>query len=454
MSKPIVAVVGRPNVGKSTLFNKLTGKRIAIVEDTPGVTRDRIYGDAEWLDYSFTLIDTGGIEPVKDDIISVQMRRQAQLAIDTADVILFLTDGREGITSADSDVADMLRRCKKPIVLAVNKVDHPKFEDVVYDFYALGIGEPMTISAEQGLGLGDLLDAIVAYFPKHDAEEEGEAVRIAFAGKPNVGKSSLVNKLLGQERTIVSDIPGTTRDAIDSPFEVDGESYILVDTAGIRRKRAIEDESVERYSVIRSLGAIRRADVVLIVIDASSGMSEQDVKIAGYAHEEGKASAIIVNKWDLIEKDTHTIEIFKKKLKADLSFMDYVPMLFISAKTGQRVNKIMDLVRLVYEQNCRRISTGVLNDIVNEAISVNEPPTDNGRRLKIYYATQVSTKPPTFVLFVNDADLMHFSYKRYLENYLRKSFGLDATPIRIIARTRESEKAQSEVRGKKGNQQE
>ena len=454
MSKPIVAVVGRPNVGKSTLFNKLTGKRIAIVEDTPGVTRDRIYGDAEWLEYSFTLIDTGGIEPVKDDIISVQMRRQAQLAIDTADVILFLTDGREGITSADSDVADMLRRCKKPIVLAVNKVDHPKFEDVVYDFYALGIGEPMTISAEQGLGLGDLLDAIVAHFPKHDAEEEGEAVRIAFAGKPNVGKSSLVNKLLGQERTIVSDIPGTTRDAIDSPFEVDGESYILVDTAGIRRKRAIEDESVERYSVIRSLGAIRRADVVLIVIDASSGMSEQDVKIAGYAHEEGKASAIIVNKWDLIEKDTHTIEIFKKKLKADLSFMDYVPMLFISAKTGQRVNKIMDLVRLVYEQNCRRISTGVLNDIVNEAISVNEPPTDNGRRLKIYYATQVSTKPPTFVLFVNDADLMHFSYKRYLENYLRKSFGLDATPIRIIARTRESEKAQSEVRGKKENQQE
>lgn len=454
MSKPIVAVVGRPNVGKSTLFNKLTGKRIAIVEDTPGVTRDRIYGDAEWLDYSFTLIDTGGIEPVKDDIISVQMRRQAQLAIDTADVILFLTDGREGITSADSDVADMLRRCKKPIVLAVNKVDHPKFEDVVCDFYALGIGEPMTISAEQGLGLGDLLDAIVAHFPKHDAEEEGEAVRIAFAGKPNVGKSSLVNKLLGQERTIVSDIPGTTRDAIDSPFEVDGESYILVDTAGIRRKRAIEDESVERYSVIRSLGAIRRADVVLIVIDASSGMSEQDVKIAGYAHEEGKASAIIVNKWDLIEKDTHTIEIFKKKLKADLSFMDYVPMLFISAKTGQRVNKIMDLVRLVYEQNCRRISTGVLNDIVNEAISVNEPPTDNGRRLKIYYATQVSTKPPTFVLFVNDADLMHFSYKRYLENYLRKSFGLDATPIRIIARTRESEKAQSEVRGKKDNQQE
>ena len=454
MSKPIVAVVGRPNVGKSTLFNKLTGKRIAIVEDTPGVTRDRIYGDAEWLDYSFTLIDTGGIEPVKDDIISVQMRRQAQLAIDTADVILFLTDGREGITSADSDVADMLRRCKKPIVLAVNKVDHPKFEDVVYDFYALGIGEPMTISAEQGLGLGDLLDAIVAHFPKHDAEEEGEAVRIAFAGKPNVGKSSLVNKLLGQERTIVSDIPGTTRDAIDSPFEVDGESYILVDTAGIRRKRAIEDESVERYSVIRSLGAIRRADVVLIVIDASSGMSEQDVKIAGYAHEEGKASAIIVNKWDLIEKDTHTIEIFKKKLKSDLSFMDYVPMLFISAKTGQRVNKIMDLVRLVYEQNCRRIFTGVLNDIVNEAISVNEPPTDNGRRLKIYYATQVSTKPPTFVLFVNDADLMHFSYKRYLENYLRKSFGLDATPIRIIPRTRESEKAQSEVRGKKENQQE
>lgn len=438
MAKPLVAVVGRPNVGKSTFFNRIVGKRIAIVEDTPGVTRDRIYGEATWLEHTFTLVDTGGIEPVKEDIISAQMRRQAQLAIDMADVIIFLVDGREGLTAADEDVAAMLRRSHKPIVLAVNKVDHPKFEEAIYDFYSLGIGNPITISGEQGLGLGDLLDEVVSYFPATEVEEAEDTTSIAIVGKPNVGKSSLVNALLGYERTIVSEIAGTTRDAIDTPFVHDGQSYTLVDTAGIRRKRAIDDATIERYSVIRSLGAIRRADVALIVVDASQGMSEQDVRIAGYVHEEGKASVVIVNKWDLIEKDTYTMNQFKKKLYADLAFMDYVPILFISAKTGQRVNKVLELARYAYEQNCRRISTGTLNDIINEAITITEPPSDKGRRLKIYYGTQVSIKPPTFVLFVNDPNLMHFSYKRYLENYLRKSFGLDATPIRLLIRERSS----------------
>jgi len=436
MSKPLVAVVGRPNVGKSTFFNKIIGKRIAIVEDTPGVTRDRIYGDAEWLDYHFALVDTGGIEPMKEDIISTQMRRQAELAIETADAIIFMVDGREGITAADEDVAEMLRRSGKPIVLAVNKVDHPKFEDSAYDFYALGIGNPITISAEQGLGLGDLLDEVVAYFPKYDKEYESDAINIAIVGKPNVGKSSLVNALLGYERTIVSNISGTTRDAIDTPFTWNDNDFVLVDTAGIRRKRAIEDETIERYSVIRSLGAIRRADVVLIVIDAAEGMSEQDVRIAGYVHEEGKASVVIVNKWDIIEKDTHTMNEFKKKLYSDLAFMSYVPMLFISAKTGQRVNKVLEMAKYAYDQNSMRISTGTLNDVISEAITVTEPPSDKGRRLKIYYATQFATNPPTFALVVNDPNIMHFSYQRYLENYLRKSFGLDATPIRLKVRQR------------------
>ncbi|MBR5292753.1 MAG: ribosome biogenesis GTPase Der [Clostridia bacterium] len=436
MSKPLVAVVGRPNVGKSTFFNKIIGKRIAIVEDTPGVTRDRIYGDAEWLDYHFALVDTGGIEPMKEDIISTQMRRQAELAIETADVIIFMVDGREGITAADEDVAEMLRRSGKPIVLAVNKVDHPKFEDTAYDFYALGIGNPITISAEQGLGLGDLLDEVVSYFPKYDKEYESDAINIAIVGKPNVGKSSLVNALLGYERTIVSNISGTTRDAIDTPFTWNDNDFVLVDTAGIRRKRAIEDETIERYSVIRSLGAIRRADVVLIVIDAAEGMSEQDVRIAGYVHEEGKASVVIVNKWDIIEKDTHTMNEFKKKLYSDLAFMSYVPMLFISAKTGQRVNKVLEMAKYAYDQNSMRISTGTLNDVISEAITVTEPPSDKGRRLKIYYATQFATNPPTFALVVNDPNIMHFSYQRYLENYLRKSFGLDATPIRLKVRQR------------------
>lgn len=434
MAKPLVAVVGRPNVGKSTFFNKITGKRIAIVEDTPGVTRDRIYADGEWLTHSFTLIDTGGIEPMREDIISKQMRRQAELAIETADVIIFIVDGREGLTAADVEVAEMLRRSKKPVVLAVNKIDHPKYADALYDFYELGIGEPITISAEQGLGLGDVLDEVVAHFPEHAGEDAGEATRVAVVGKPNVGKSSLVNALLGDERTIVSNIPGTTRDAIDSPFRFGDKDYILVDTAGIRRKRSIEDESIERYSVIRSLAAIRRCDIALIVVDAEQGLSEQDVRIAGYVHEEGKASVLVVNKWDLIEKDTHTMNEFKKKLAVDLAFMDYVPMIFISALTGQRVNKVMEVANEAYRQNCARISTGTLNDIIAEAISVAEPPSDKGRRLRIYYGTQPSTNPPTFVLFVNDPDLMHFSYKRYLENFFRKSFGLTQTPIRLNVR--------------------
>ena len=437
--KPLVAIVGRPNVGKSTLFNKISGKRIAIVEDTPGVTRDRIYTDAEWLTHSFILVDTGGIEPENDDIIASQMRRQAELAIETADVIIFVVDAREGLTSADEEVAHMLRRSKKPIVLAVNKVDAPKYEDNAFDFYSLGLGTPITCSASQRTGLGDLLDAVVDYFPENNdvkADEENRPLNIAVVGKPNVGKSSIINTILGEQRSIVSDIPGTTRDAIDTPFSHDGRDYVIIDTAGLRRRRSIEDESIERYSVIRSLAAVRRADVVLIVVDAGEELSEQDVRIAGYAHEEGKASILIVNKWDLIEKDTNTMNEFKKRLKVDLSFMSYVPMLFTSAKTGQRVNKIFDYIDMVYEQNSKRVTTGTLNDVVSEAVSVTAPPSDKGRQLKIYYATQVSVNPPTFVLFVNDSNIMHFSYKRYLENYIRKSFSLDATPIRLFVRNK------------------
>ncbi len=434
--KPLVAIVGRPNVGKSTLFNKIVGKRIAIVEDTPGVTRDRIYADAEWLNYKFTLIDTGGIEPESEDIIAKQMRRQAELAIETANVIIFIVDGRAGITAADEEVADMLRRCKKPIVLVVNKVDHPKFEESIYDFYSLGIGTPISISAEQGLGIGDMLDEVVAGFSAMGDDEEEHSIGIAVVGRPNVGKSSLVNALLGEERTIVSNVPGTTRDAIDSPFTYGGKDYTLIDTAGIRRKRAIEDETVERYSVIRSLAAIRRCDIALIVVDAERGLSEQVVRIAGYVHEEGKASVLVVNKWDTIEKDTYTVEKFKKEMLADLAFMSYVPMLFVSAKTGQRVQKVMEMASFAYEQNSIRITTGKLNDIVNEAITMNDPPVNNGRRLRVYYSTQVSTCPPTFVIFVNEPDLMHFSYRRYLENYIRKSFSITATPIRLIIRKR------------------
>ena len=439
MSKPLVAIVGRPNVGKSTLFNKLIGRRLSIVEDTPGVTRDRIYADAEWLTHSFTLIDTGGIEPASEDIIAVQMRRQAELAIETADVIVFLVDGREGMTAADEEVAAMLRKSNKPVVLAVNKLDAPKFNDAIYEFYALGLGDPIIISAGQGLGLGDMLDEVCAHFPP-EAEEEGEhPLNIAVVGKPNVGKGSLVNAILGEERCIVSNIPGTTRDAVDTLFTLDGEPYVLVDTAGIRRKRAVEDETIERYSVIRSLAAVRRADVVLIVVDAEQGLSEQDVKIAGYVHEEGKPSVLVVNKWDLIEKDTNTMNKFKKDMQVDLAFMDYVPFLFISAKTGQRVNKLLAAAKESYAQSIRRITTGTLNDIVNEAISMTEPPAMSGKRLKIYYATEVSVQPPTFVIFVNDEALVHFSYKRYMENYFRKTFGFAGTPIKIIFRNRGKE---------------
>lgn len=441
MSKPLVAIVGRPNVGKSTLFNRLIGRKLAIVEDTPGVTRDRIYGDAEWLSHSFTLIDTGGIEPASEDKIAVQMRRQAEIAIETCDVIIFLVDGRDGMTAADEEVAAMLRKSNKPVVLGVNKLDAPKFNDAIFEFYSLGLGEPIVVSAGQGIGIGDLLDAVCADFSAVEAEEDESIINIAVCGRPNVGKSTLVNAILGEQRVIVSDIPGTTRDAIDTPFERDGQRYVLVDTAGIRRKRAIEDASIERYSVIRSLAAVRRADVVLFVCDATEGLSEQDVKIAGYVHEEGKPSVILVNKWDLIEKDTYTIETFKKDMNTELNFMPYVSYLFISAHTGQRVQKVLSMVNDVYAQSIRRIPTGTLNDVVNEAVSMNEPPSQNGRRLKIYYATQVSIQPPTFVIFVNDAALVHFSYERYLENYFRKTFGFEGTPIRLYFRNRSKEEA-------------
>ncbi|MGI6140652.1 MAG: ribosome biogenesis GTPase Der [Caldicoprobacterales bacterium] len=434
MAKPIVAVVGRPNVGKSTLFNQLAGKRISIVEDTPGVTRDRVYADTEWLNNRFTMIDTGGIEPGSQDELFRQIRYQAEIAIETADVILFLTDGKEGITSTDRDVADMLRKSKKPVVLAVNKIDTMNEEANLLEFYNLAIGEPVSISASHKRGIGDLLDRIVEHFNTEDADEEDEdVIKIAVVGKPNAGKSSLVNKILGEQRVIVSNIPGTTRDAVDTPVEIDGQKYIIIDTAGIRRKSRIDD-SLERYSVMRALSAIRRCDVALIMIDAVHEVTEQDTKIAGLVHEEGKASILVMNKWDMIEKSTNTMNEYRKRLMNDLSYMTYAPSVFISAKTGRRVDRIMELVNYVYSQYTFRISTGVLNDCLADAVAVNEPPSAKGRRLKIMYGTQVSVKPPTFVLFVNDPELMHYSYKRYLENYFRKTFGLEGTPLRIIVR--------------------
>ena len=436
MAKPLVAVVGRPNVGKSTFFNKIAGRRISIVEDTPGVTRDRIYADCEWLNHKFTLIDTGGIEPRTDDILLKQMRRQAEIAIETCDVILFFTDGRAGLTADDEDVATMLRRSHKPVILVVNKVDFQEMSDTVYDFYALGLGEPFPISSTNMLGLGDLLDEMVSRFPedKDSTEEDEHTIQIAVVGRPNVGKSSLVNRILGQERSMVSDIAGTTRDAIDTAFVRDGQRYNIIDTAGIRRKRAIEEESIERYSIVRALAAVRRADVALIVINAEDGVTEQDTKVAGYVHEEGKAAIIVVNKWDTIEKETGTMEEYRKKVIEDLKFMDYAPVLFISALTGQRVTKVLDSVKSVYEQASRRITTGLLNDILADATAALQPPYSSGRRLKIYYATQQSVCPPTFVFFVNDEKLMHFAYQRYLENQFRKSFGFEGTPLRFILR--------------------
>ena len=434
MIKPLVAVVGKPNVGKSTFFNKVCGGRISIVSDMPGVTRDRIYADAEWLGKKFTLVDTGGIQFKSDDVMFRHIKEQSQIALELADVILFFTDYKSGLTSEDYDIASLLRKTNKPVILVVNKVDNYMESDLT-DFYCLGFGDFFAIAAEQKQGVGDLLDQVVSYFPETDGEDEdADAIKIAVVGKPNAGKSSLVNKILGYDRTIVSDIAGTTRDAIDTPFEYNGKKYIIIDTAGMRRKRAIENDSVEQYSVMRSLNAIRRADVCLIVMDANEGLSEQDVKIAGFIHEEGKPSVVVVNKWDLIEKDTHTVERFKKQLSVDLAFMDYFRYITVSALTGQRMGKLMEEINYVYSKSTFRCPTGMLNDVLTDAVSAVEPPSQSGRRAKIKYATQPTTQPPTYVIFTNDAKLVHFSYRRYLENYLRRAFQLDGTPIRLIFR--------------------
>ncbi|MBP3451802.1 MAG: ribosome biogenesis GTPase Der [Agathobacter sp.] len=441
MSKPIVAVVGRPNVGKSTLFNTLAGERISIVKDTPGVTRDRIYADVSWLDYNFTIIDTGGIEPDSSDIILSQMREQAQIAIDTADVIMFIVDVRQGLQDADSKVADMLRRSHKPVVLVVNKVDsYEKFQADVYEFYNLGIGEPFPISATEKTGLGDMLDEVVKYFPESAKEEvEDERPRIAIIGKPNVGKSSLINKLAQEDRVIVSNIAGTTRDAIDTAVKYNGQEYVFIDTAGIRRKSKITEE-IERFSIIRAVAAVERCDVAIIMIDATEGVTEQDAKIAGIAHDRGKGVIIAVNKWDAIEKDNNTVKEHTQDIRDVLSFMPYAEILFISAKSGQRLHKIFETIDIVIENNSMRVATGVLNEIVAEAVAMQQPPTDKGKRLKIYYVTQVSVKPPTFVVFVNDKNLMHFSYTRYLENRIRDTFGFKGTALKFITRERKEDK--------------
>lgn len=434
MSKPLVAIVGRPNVGKSTFFNRIVGQRISIVEDTPGVTRDRLYADAEWCGHSFTLIDTGGLEIKSEDVMWSHIRAQAQIAVETADVIVFMLDGKTGLTHEDYEVAAYLRKSRKPILLVVNKLDNNE-QHLLYDFYELGLGEPIGISAGQAKGLGDVLDEIVKLTGKYETEEKEEALKIAVVGKPNAGKSSLVNKLLGYDRVIVSDIAGTTRDAIDTRIKIGDKEYILIDTAGIRRKRSVE-EDLEQYSVMRSLGAVRRADVCLIVIDSSEELSEQDVKIAGYVHEQGKPSVVVMNKWDVVEKDTYTIEKYNRKLKEELKFMDYFIPTYVSAKTGKRVDNLIKLAERAYENASRRVSTGLLNDVLREAILNNEPPSKNGKRLKIYYVTEVSANPPTFVIFVNDDTLMHFSYRRYLENALRRSFDFEGTPIRLIIRNK------------------
>ena len=437
MSKPIVAIVGRPNVGKSTLFNVLAGEQISIVKDTPGVTRDRIYADVNWLNHYFTLIDTGGIEPESNDVLLKFMREQAEIAIETADVIMFLVDVRQGLVDADFKVADMLRRSRKPIVLVVNKVDNfDKFMPDVYEFYNLGLGDPRPVSASSRLGLGDMLDEVVEHFPDGtEEEEEDERPRIAIIGRPNAGKSSIINKLLGEERVIVSDIAGTTRDAIDTEVRRNGHEYVFIDTAGLRRKSKIK-EDIERYSIIRTVSAVERCDVAILVIDASEGVTEQDAKIAGIAHERGKGMIIAVNKWDLIEKNEKTIYKFTEDIRDVLSFMPYAEMIFISAKTGQRLPKLFETIDAVIQNHALRIATGVLNEIVSEAVAMQQPPSDKGKRLKIYYVTQVAVKPPTFVVFVNDKELMHFSYTRYLENSIRDTFGFRGTPLKFIIRER------------------
>lgn len=442
MSKPVVAVVGRPNVGKSTLFNALAGERISIVKDTPGVTRDRIYADVTWLNYEFTMIDTGGIEPDSRDVILSQMREQAEIAITTADVIIFLTDVRQGLQDSDSKVADMLRRSGKPVVLVVNKVDSfEKYMPDVYEFYQLGIGDPHPISAASRLGLGDMLDEVVGFFPDYSKDEaEDERPKIAIIGKPNVGKSSIINKLAKEDRVIVSDIAGTTRDAIDTNIRYNDREYVFIDTAGLRRKNKIKEE-IERYSIIRAVTAVERADVCIIVIDATEGVTEQDAKIAGIAHERGKGIIIAVNKWDAVEKDDKTIYRHTERIRQVLSFMPYAEILFVSAKSGQRLGKLFDLIDVVIENNSMRVATGVLNEIIAEAVAMQQPPSDKGKRLKIYYTTQAAVKPPTFVVFVNDKELMHFSYTRYLENRIRETFGFRGTALKFIIRERKGEES-------------
>ena len=437
MSKPIVAVVGRPNVGKSTLFNHLAGQQISIVKDTPGVTRDRIYAEVSWLDKNFTLIDTGGIEPETKDIILAQMREQAQIAIDTADVIIFITDVRQGLVDADAKVADMLRRSHKPVVLVVNKVDNfEKLMPDVYEFYNLGIGDPVPISAVGKLGIGEMLDEVVKHFPEDtQADEEDDRPKIAIVGKPNVGKSSIINKMVGEQRVIVSDIAGTTRDAIDTPVVYNGREYVFIDTAGLRRKSKIKEE-LERYSIIRTVTAVERADVVLVVIDATQGVTEQDAKVAGIAHERGKGVIIVVNKWDAIEKNDKTMREYENEVRRVLSFMPYAEIMYVSAVTGQRLPKMFDMIDMVIENQTLRVATGVLNEILMEATAMQQPPSDKGKRLKIYYMTQVAVKPPSFVIFVNDKELMHFSYQRYLENKIRESFGFKGTSLKFFVRER------------------
>jgi len=431
---PIVAIVGRPNVGKSTLFNRIAGERIAIVEDTPGVTRDRIYAQAEWVSKHFTIIDTGGIEPDSEELIPKKMRQQAELAMDMAQVILFVVDGKAGLTPADRDVALMLLKTKKPVLLVVNKVDNKNLPDDFYDFYELGFGEPIPVSSSIGLGTGDLLDEVVKNFPQDmDTELDEDVVKVAIVGKPNAGKSSILNRLIGEERVIVSPIAGTTRDAIDTYIEMDGKKYLFIDTAGIRRKSKVY-ENIEKYSVIRAYASVEKADVVLTVIDATEGISEQDSKIAGLAHDAGKASIVVVNKWDLIEKDNHSVKEYTKKIREELPFMQYCPILFVSALTSQRMGKIKETVDFIFDEASKRVATGVLNDVIGEAVMMNQPPSDKGKRLKIYYATQVGVRPPTFAIFVNEKELFHFSYQRYIENKLRENFGYEGTPLKIYVR--------------------